>query len=152
MSPPGRRDRCGSDAAGLDIRNDVECALHSRPAIEAQQDLTTRCHAGYCRNYLTSIARAQNVETRQHRAVVIRFPTHKGEDLAGGEGDDTPTPVEDALAVLGAKPQPVLDPALVEDEYDFGHGRRHCSAPRLSAGSGSGLLGSTRSASVPLGP
>src|SRR5260370_28290093 len=134
MSPPGRRDRCGIDAAGLDIRNDVECALHSRPAIEAQQDLTTRCHAGYCRNYLTSIARAQNVETRQHRAVVIRFPTHKGEDLAGGEGDDAPTPVENALAVLSAKPQPVRDPTLLEDEHDLCHRRCHFGAPMLSPG------------------
>ena len=98
VPPPVRRDHCGIDAAGLDIRNRIECALHPRPAIEAQQDLPTRCYAGYCRNYLTSLARPQNVETRQNRAVVIRFPTHKGKDLAGGEGDDTPTPVENALA------------------------------------------------------
>src|SRR5260370_7770221 len=116
MSPPVRRDRCGIDAAGLDIRNGIECALHARPAIEAQQDLSARCYAGYGRNDLTNIARAQNVETRQNRAVVIRFPTHKGEDLAGSEGDDTATPVEDALARLGAKAQPVLDPTLVQDE------------------------------------
>src|SRR6266851_3126971 len=114
VPPPVRRDHFGIDAAGLDIRNRIECALHPRPAIEAQQDLPTRCHAGYRSDGLTNIARAQNVETRQNRAVVIRFPTHKGEDLAGGEGDDTPTLVENALAVLGAKPQPVLDPTLVE--------------------------------------
>src|SRR5260370_15239017 len=148
MSPPVRRDRCGIDAAGLDIRNGIECALHARPAIEAQQDLSARCYAGYGRNDLTNIARAQNVETRQNRAVVIRFPTHKGEDLAGSEGDDTATPVEDALAVLGAKAQPVLDPTLVEDEHDLGHERRHCDAPILSARLGTKLLDRTRSVSV----
>ena len=98
VPPPVRRDHCGIDAAGLDIRNRIECALHPRPAIEAQQNLPTRYHAGYCRNDLTSFARPQNVETRQNRAVVIRFPTHKGKDLARREGDDTPTPVENALA------------------------------------------------------
>jgi hypothetical protein len=46
----------------------------------------------------------------------------------------------------------VLDPTFVEDEYDLGHGRRHCGAPILSAGFGKELLDSTRSVSMTLRP
>jgi hypothetical protein len=61
VPPPVRRDCCGIDAAGLDIRNGVEGALHPRPTVEAQQDLAARCDAGYCSDDLTGIARAKNV-------------------------------------------------------------------------------------------
>ncbi len=47
---------------------------------------------------LTNIAGAENDSTRHDRAVVIRFPAHRGEDLAERKGYDTPASVENAVA------------------------------------------------------
>jgi hypothetical protein len=107
---------------------------HAWPAGEAQQDFASRRYAGDDRNDFAGIGRAQNVETRQDRPVLVGFPTHKREDLASCEADDPSAPVKNALAILGAKPQPVLDPSFVKDEHDLRHRYCHCDTPKIVSG------------------
>jgi hypothetical protein len=129
------------------LRNGVKCALHAWPAGEAQQDFASRPYAGDGRNDFAGIGRAQNVETRQYRAVLVGLPTHKREDLVGCEADDASAPIENALEILRAKPQPVLDLPFVKDEHDLRHRYCHCDTPKLSVEIGKRYRSPTAAAS-----
>src|SRR5271170_4063329 len=69
--------------------------------------------------------RAQDVDPRQHGAVVVGGPAHEGEDAARRERNDTQVAVDHVFLVGPAEPDPVFDALLDPHELDMGEfGRR----------------------------
>jgi len=111
MSPPFRCHVGRVDAELLDRGNGGEGAANARPALEPQQAIAAGRHARNGRHALAEAPGAHDVESGEDRAVLVRLPTDGRKELSRGESDDAPAAVEDALVLLRAEGQPVLDPA-----------------------------------------
>ena len=118
------RDLDWIDADGLDRVDELEHALHLRPAVNAQQDVAARPHG---RDRLAGFARtdcAQNVEAREHGAVLVRGPAHQREGRVGREREDAASAVEYLFADLAAlyyRPWQFYNAMIIAQEYKVTH-------------------------------
>jgi hypothetical protein len=76
---------------------------------------------------------AQNVDSRDDGAEVVRRPADKGEDIAWREGNDIAMPVDDLLGGDPAEAYPALDALLDPNQIDISEhvsrNRDHDAAP-----------------------
>ena len=107
------------DAERLDDIDRLQDLLDLRPAGETQQAFSAWAHEGHGRVTLAGPNGAQNVDPRDHSAVVVGCTTNDGKDAARREGDDASLPIDDAFVCNSTEADPVLDALLEEDQLDM---------------------------------
>ena len=120
MSPVVRTGVGGIDPDLLDGVDRLQHALDPRPARGAQEDFSARAHIGNCREGFAPPDGAQDVDPRDDGTEVARRPSDVGDNAVRREAQDAAAAVEDLLANVSAKADPVLDPLLMPDQFDVG--------------------------------
>ena len=95
MPPVIGIDLGGIDANGLDPVDMAKDGLNLRPAFDLQQDFAARTDEGQRLIGFARRNRAQDVEARNDRAVVVRRPADEREHRTRTERNDAPVAVDD---------------------------------------------------------
>ena len=98
VAPMVRRDLDRLDAARLNGVDELEHALHLRPAVDAQEDVRSGRDGRHRLARRSRLNSAQDVEAREHCPVLIRGPSDQRKDASGREEEDASAPVEDLFA------------------------------------------------------
>ena len=88
MPPMVRRNLRGLDAERLDRIDGEEHGFDLRPAVEPKQDVAARTDEGQRLIALARANGADDVDARDHRAIVVGGPADEGEEAAGRKADD----------------------------------------------------------------
>src|SRR5690606_22563402 len=96
------------DTYGLDPVDMAKDSLDLRPAFDLQQDFAAWTDEGQRLIGLARRNRAQDVEARNDRAVVVRRPADERKHRAGMEEYNTPVAIEDLLTSRMAESDPVF--------------------------------------------
>ena len=99
VPPVVRRDVGRIDAQRLDGVDRLQHALHLWPAVYPQQTLPAGADKADRRTGFAGSNGAQDVDTRDDGAKIVRCPADEGEDIAWREGNDTAMPVAPARPV-----------------------------------------------------
>src|SRR5699024_10506996 len=108
------------DTYGLDPVDMAKDSLDLRPAFDLQQDFAAWTDEGQRLIGLARRNRAQDVEARNDRAVVVRRPADEREHRAGTERNDTTVAVEELRTSRMAEPDPVFGPAFQPGQLHAG--------------------------------
>lgn len=151
--------RCGVsriDAKTFDNIDHLEHLLDPCPTREPQQDVASRPHVGNGSARRTSRDRAQDIDTRHDGAEVVGGPADERKDVAGREGENTPSAIQYLLCCRSAETDPVLDMLFEPQELyvrevahatsptSFGGARMNCPRPGRRAFHSCGQVRSVR--------
>src|SRR5713226_123908 len=152
VPPVVRRDVGRIDAQRLDGIDRLQHAFDLRPDVYPQQTLPAGADKADRRTGFARTNGAQDVDTRDDGAKIVRRPADESEDVARREGNDTAMPVDDLLGGDTAEAYPALDALLDPDQIDIservGHDGDHDAAP-CSGTAGSRISRSMSATVVP---
>ena len=121
---------CRVDAERLDGVDQLQHALDLGPASEPQQDVAAWPDVRYGRAGSPGRDRPDDVDARDHRAVVVRHPAHERECVVRRERKNAPVPIEDLLLGSMTKANPVFDAFFQPQQFDMCE-VAHSAAPPL---------------------
>ena len=107
------------DAERLDDIDRLQDFLDLRPAGETQQAFSAWAHEGHGRVTLAGPNGAQDVDPRDHSAVVVGGTTNEGKDAARREGDNAPLAIETRSSAIRPKRIQFSDALLEEGQLDM---------------------------------
>src|SRR6267154_5686586 len=106
------RDMSANDIQLALQTNRLQHALDLRPAVCPQQTLPSGSDKADRRTGFARTNGAQDVDTRDDGAIIIRRPADESEDVARREGNGAATGIDDLLGGDPAEAYPALDALL----------------------------------------
>ena len=107
------------DGERFDDIDRLQDLLDLRPTGETQQAFPAWTDERHGRVTLAGPNGAQNVDARDHRAVVVGCPANEGKDAAWRKRDNALLPIDDALLRNAAEADPVLDTLFDPSQFDM---------------------------------
>ena len=108
----------GIDAQRLDLIDRLQDALDARPAVDLEEDVTTRLDARQRRIRRVLADRWDDMDTRQDRTVLVRCPANECENCILSEADNARPAIDDSLLRDATEANPLLDLAFDPLEAD----------------------------------
>src|SRR3984893_17846784 len=146
------RDVGRIDAQRLDGIDCLQHAFDLWPAVYPQQTPPAGSDKADRRTGFARTNGAQDVDTRDDGAIIIRRPADESEDVARREGNDTAMPVDDLLGGDTAEAYPALDALLDPDQINISEHVRHDGDHDAAPSAGTAPSGISRSMSAPVVP